>query len=86
MIAPDIDLDVVGDASDDEAAAIAAAVSAHLAALEAAAAADASENDTWTDEKWTFAGRMGRLQQRTVRVPDAAPRDAWTAASRTDRF
>jgi len=82
-------LDVPADASEDEAAAIAAAVSAHLAAMEAAAVAaaeDDRESDSWSGMKWTMAGRLRQLQHRTERVPDGAPRDAWTAAGRTDRF
>lgn len=81
-------LDIPADASPDEAAAISAAVSAHLAALEAAAAAAAAddEEETWEGLKWTMAGRIRQLQHRTERVPNGAPRDAWTAAGRTDRF
>lgn len=87
MDVSDLDLDIPADASPDEAAAIAAAVSAHLAALEAAAAAAAAdEDDSWEGMKWTMAGRLQRLQHRTERVPNRAPRDAWTAAGRTDRF
>jgi hypothetical protein len=81
-----LSFDIPADASEDEAAAIAAAVSAHLAALEAAAAAAAGDDRDWTGDRWTFAGRLDRLQRRTVRVPGDAPRDAWTAAGRTDRF
>lgn len=85
----DLDLDIPADASPDEAAAIAATVSTHLAELEAAAAAAAAETDgkdTWAGMKWTMAGRIRQLQHRTERVPNGAPRDAWTAAGRTDRF
>ena len=87
-LADDLDLDIPADASPDEAAAIAAAVSAHLAAMEAAAAAAAADDgaETWEGMKWTMAGRLQRLQHRTERVPNRAPRDAWTAAGRTDRF
>lgn len=82
-----VDLDVPDDASPDEAAAIAAAVSAHLAALEAAAAAATAGAETsWHGKKWTMAGRLRQLQHRRERVPNGAPRDAWTAAGRTDRF
>jgi len=54
------DVAVPDDASDEEAAAIAAAVSAHLAALEAAAA-EGEEGPTWTGRKWSFAGRIEAL-------------------------
>jgi len=71
------------DADTEEAAAIAAAVRAHVAAGEAEA--DDGTPD-WPGDRWTFTGRVDALQNRRVRVPRAAPRDAWTAAGRTDRF
>ncbi|MEE6210031.1 acc operon protein [Salarchaeum sp. III] len=75
------------DASEDEAAAIAAAVSAHLRDREAAAAAaEASGEASWDGERWGFAGRVNALQSREVRVPDGAPTDPWSAAGRTERF
>ncbi|QDX41716.1 acc operon protein [Salarchaeum sp. JOR-1] len=77
------------DASEDEAAAIAAVVSAHLRdreAAAAAAAAEASGEASWNGERWEFAGRVAALQSREVRVPDGAPTDAWSAAGRTERF
>ncbi|MFC5366389.1 acc operon protein [Salinirubrum litoreum] len=81
-------LSIPDDADSDEAAAIAAVVGAHLrdqAALAAASEGEAVE--TWTEKKWTFAGRIDGLQgRRSVRVPDGAPTDAWTASGRTDRF
>jgi hypothetical protein len=64
-----------------EAAAVAAAVAAHLDAADAADAA-AEERETWDGKRWTFAGRPGG----SGRVPRGAPTDAWTAASRADRF
>jgi len=73
-------------ATGDEAAAIAAAVAAHLRALEAAAAAADADADGWDGRRWAFAGRLVALGGRPVRVPDAAPTDAWTAAGRSDRF
>jgi hypothetical protein len=83
----DVDLDLPDDATDDEAAAIAAVVSAHLRdqTIAAAAAAAASE-ETWQGKKWSFAGRVDAIQGRATRVPDSAPTNAWVAASRTDRF
>lgn len=77
---------VPDDADDEEAAAIAAAVAAHLRDQEVAAAAVADEEETWDGKRWAFAARIEALQDRTVRVPDGAPTDAWAAASRTDRF
>ncbi|ADB60619.1 hypothetical protein Htur_1734 [Haloterrigena turkmenica DSM 5511] len=83
----DVELDVPDDASDEETAAIAAAIGAHLhdQALAAAAAA-ANGEETWDDRRWSFAGRIRSQQHRTVRVPREAPTDPWTAAGRTDRF
>lgn len=75
---------VPADATTEEAAAIVAAISAHL--RDEAAAEDEASEVTWHGERWSFAGRIDRLQNRQVRVPDGAPTDAWTAAGRTDRF
>jgi hypothetical protein len=84
-----IDLDglsIPDDAGDAEAAAIAAAVAAHLRDGERAAAAAADDEPDWEGERWSFAGRVDRLQNRSVRVPVDAPTDPWTAAGRADRF
>jgi hypothetical protein len=88
-MAVDMDLTIPDDASDEEAAAIAAAVQSHVSALAAAAEAaseDDDETDDWTDRKWAFAGRVESLGGRSVRVPDGAPADAWSAAGRRERF
>jgi len=85
MAVTDHDISIPEDASDEEAAAIAAAVQSHLAALAAAEAAEDDE-ETWTDKRWTFAGRVESLGGRSVRVPDGAPTDAWSAAGRRERF
>ncbi len=81
-------LTVPDDADDAEAAAIAAAVAAHLrdGELAAAAAAEADEETGWEGKRWAFAGRVDRLTNRSVRVPENAPTDPWTAAGRADRF
>ena len=83
-------LSIPDDAGDDEAAAIAAAVAAHLRdgerAAAAAAAAEADDEPDWEGKRWSFAGRVDRLQNRSVRVPVDAPTDPWTAAGRADRF
>jgi len=80
-------LTVPDDATDEEAAAIAAAIGAHLRAREAAAAAAADEAEpSWDGERWSFAGRLRGLQGRAGRVPRSAPTDAWTASGRSDRF
>lgn len=84
----EIEIDIPADADDDEAAAIAAAVGAHVTDGDRAAAAAAASGDeeTWRGRKWTFAGRIDELQGRSIRVPETAPADAWTASGRTDRF
>ena len=81
-------LSLPDDATDEEAAAIAAAIGAHLGDRYRAAAASAAEpsTDTWVGRRWAFAGRIEALQSRSVDVPETAPTDAWTAAGRTDRF
>lgn len=76
---------VPADATSEEAAAIVAAIGAHLRA-EAATEARAGTEETWHGERWSFAGRIDRLQNRQVCVPAGAPTDAWTAAGRTDQF
>lgn len=82
-----LDLSIPDDATEDEAAAIAAVVSAHMRDQEVAAAAAAADaEETWQGKKWAFAGRIDALQGRTTRVPDGAPTNAWTAASRSSRF
>ncbi len=86
MAVTDPDISIPDDATDEEAAAIAAAVSAHLARLEAEAAADGDDEETWDGKKWAFAGRIAGLDGHGRRVPDGAPTDAWAAAGRRDRF
>lgn len=81
----DVRLDLPADATSEEAAAIVAAIGTHLR-REAEAAAEAESEGSWDGLRWAFAGRVDRLQNRTVRVPDCAPRNAWAAAGRTDRF
>ncbi|MDY6817790.1 MAG: acc operon protein [Halobacteriales archaeon] len=72
----------------EEAAAITAAIRTLLREERATAvAAESSDTtDSWSGNRWTFAGRMAALQGRTSRAPDGAPTDPWTAAGRTDRF
>ena len=87
VLPADLKLRLPDDATDEEAAAIAAAIGAHLHdhALAVAAAAAASE-ETWDGKRWAFGGRIRTQQQRRVRTPRNAPSDPWTAAGRTDRF
>lgn len=78
-------------ANPAETAAIVAAVRAHLE--EEAVARDARGDDGddegssgWQGRRWAFAGRIDSLGGRSVRVPESAPEDAWSASGRTDRF
>jgi len=83
----DVDIEIPASASTEEAAAIVAAIGAHVRDREAAAAAAAAESEpSWEGDRFAFAGRVEQLQGRSVRVPASAPRDAWTASGRTDRF
>ncbi len=79
-------LDIPDDADDEEAAAIAAVIGAHLRDQALAAATAAEGEETWDEKRWTFAARVDQLQSRSIRVPNGAPTDAWTAAGRTERF
>lgn len=79
---PDDPTAVRPEATDEEAAAIAAAVSAYLA--DEAAAADTGRGRERC--RWTFAARVEGSLNRTARVPDCAPEDSWTAAGRAERF
>ncbi len=80
------DLTIPDDATDEEAAAIAAAIGAHVRDLELAAALAAAGEATWDGKRWSFTGRIRGQQGRTVRVPRDAPTNPWAAAGRTDRF
>ena len=80
------DLDLPDHAEADEAAAIAAAISAHLTDMARAAAAVEAEDDGWDGRRWSFAGRIESLTRTSVRVTDSAPTDPWTAAGRRDRL
>ncbi|WP_049925631.1 hypothetical protein [Halopiger goleimassiliensis] len=81
-----VSIDIPDSADDEEAAAIAAAIGAHLHDHALAAAAAADEEETWDGNRWAFSGRIRSQQHRHVRVPRGAPTDAWSAAGRTDRF
>lgn len=78
------------DANGAEAAAIAAAIGSYLRDEERAAAADGDGDidPGWAEEgrRWAFAGRVGSVGGRIVRVPDDAPTDPWAAAGRVDRI
>ena len=76
-------MDLPDDAENEEAAAIAAAVRAHVSADDDE---ETASDRGWKGRRWRFRGRVDALQRRRVRVPTEAPRDAWTAAGRTDRL
>jgi len=86
VLPADVSIDLPDDASDTEAAAIAAAIGAHLRDRELAAAAAAAGEEDWTGKRWAFAGKVEATQARSERVPLEAPTDPWTAAGRADRF
>lgn len=71
------------DATELEAAAIAAAIAAYLSERERAAG---EAEDRWDGDRWTFAGQLERIGRHSERVPPTAPRDPWTASGRADRF
>jgi hypothetical protein len=76
-----MDIDIPEDAGPDEAAAIAAVVSAHLRT-----GGEEERSEGWDGRRFRFGGRVATLQRREVRVPDSAPTDPWTAAGRTTRM
>ena len=47
---------------------------------------EAADDRGWKGRRWRFRGQVNALQRRRVRVLRSAPRDAWTAAGRTDRL
>jgi len=78
----DITVSIPDDATEAEAAAISAAISAHITDRQRAAAAAAAARDTveHTDE-WTLAGRLNRFGKR--RRPQNVERgEEWKAAAR----
>ena len=78
---PAVAVSIPDDATEAEAAAISAAVSAHITDCQrAAAAAAAAESAEYTDQ-WTLAGRLDRFGKR--RRPRNVERgEEWTAAAR----
>lgn len=82
-------LHIHGDATDEEAAAIAAAVAAHLRDRAAAATESGDSTPTWDGKRWAFAGRiegLGTRGARDYRLRAGTPTDPWTASGRRDRF
>ncbi len=85
-LSADVTLDVPDTATDEEVAAIVAAIGAHLYDRERAAAATATDEETWNDRRWPFAGRVRGDRAWTGRIPANAPPDPWAAASRVSHF
>jgi hypothetical protein len=82
MTERDITVSIPDDATDEEAAAISAAISAHITdhQRKAAAAAAASESVEYVDQ-WTLTGRLSRFGKR--RIPSDVERgEEWRAAAR----
>lgn len=77
-------LEITPTATEDEAAAIAAAVSAHMHDQEKAATMGDNEEETWEGNQWKFAARIQQTKHKSVRVPKTAPTDPWTAADRLE--
>jgi hypothetical protein len=79
---PAVSVSIPDDATEAEAAAISAAISAHITDRQRAAAAAAAAADTveYTDE-WTLAGRLKRFGKRR-RPHDVERGEEWKAAAR----
>jgi hypothetical protein len=73
------------DASEDEAAAVTAAVEQWLAAERREYGDGSAADEPWDGRRFAFAGRVAKLTGESVRVPDGAPPDPWTAMGRLDR-
>lgn len=80
------ELRIPADASPDEAAAITAAVEQWLAAEARAAGNGSTPDGSWDGRRFAFAGRLEKLTDEPVRVPEGAPTDPWTAAGRLERY
>ena len=80
-------IDLPEDADEDETAAIAAAVNAYVRMRMQAVVDEEPDGERgWADRRWSYAGRIGDVQRRRVRVPRYAPTDPWTASGRTRRM
>ncbi|KAA9397412.1 hypothetical protein Har1130_07305 [Haloarcula sp. CBA1130] len=77
----DLSLSIPADASQAEAAAITAAISAHLTDRQRAAVATAQRPQVEYVDDWTLAGRLASVGKR--RPPNNVKRgDEWKAAAR----
>mgnify|MGYP006297925139 FL=1 len=79
---PEIRVSIPDDATDAEAAAISAAISAHVTDRQRAAAAAAAASDTaeYVDQ-WTLAGRLERFGKH-LHPRDVERGEEWKAAGR----
>jgi hypothetical protein len=75
-------LSVPADATDREAAAIAAALGAHLPDRQRAAAAAAAARGDHPVDRWQFAGRLGA--RRLHRWLEVTRGGEWSGAARSD--
>ena len=71
------------DATDDEAAAIAAALERWL--TEEGQAGGPRSGDPWAGRRFAFAARLEKVTGRSVRVPPGVPADPWAAVDRLAR-
>ncbi|MFU1781635.1 hypothetical protein ACM16X_09655 [Haloarcula japonica] len=77
----DLSLSIPADASQAEAAAITAAISAHLTDRQRAAKASSQRSPVEHVDKWTLAGRLANVGKR--RPPNKVKRgEEWKAATR----
>jgi len=77
----DLSLSIPADASETEAAAIAAAISAHVTARQRAAVATAQRQTVEYADEWTLAGRLASVGKRCL--PSKVKRgEEWKAAAR----
>ncbi|WP_058995828.1 hypothetical protein [Haloarcula sp. CBA1127] len=77
----DLSLSIPADASQAEAAAIAAAISAHLTDRQRAAKASSQRSTVEYVDEWTLAGRLASVGKR--RPPNNVKRgEEWKAAAR----
>jgi hypothetical protein len=77
-------LDIPDNADDEEAAAIAAVVRAHMRAQEGKTEAEGTTDRT--KRRWRFSGRLDSLQNRNIRPPMNTPTGTWRAAGRAERM
>ncbi len=68
--------------SDSEGAVITAAILQHVQSMRATESDGDKARADWANDPWQFVGRLEATGVRGRRVPQSAPADSWTAASR----